>query len=154
MMRTATFALMAVLLVGCYTLRPTRGVSPEVGTPVAFDVNDVGRVALGGYMGPSISQIEGRLLETNNGEYVVAVSSVKLLNGGQQIWSGERVSLKKEHLAYAYERRFSPKRTAAATAVTVGGIAVFLITRNLIVSGGRTDGSPPGEEPNALRVRP
>ena len=48
-----------LLLAGCYTLQPARGVTPEIGARVAFDVNDAGRVVLGGSMGPEIDQVEG-----------------------------------------------------------------------------------------------
>jgi hypothetical protein len=37
-------------------------VTPAVGEKVAFDVNDAGRVALGGSLGPEIAQIEGRVV--------------------------------------------------------------------------------------------
>src|SRR5688500_3819331 len=73
MARRAHVACLAVLsasLVGCYTLQPAGGRTPEVGAKVAFDVNDAGRSALGGSLGPEISQIEGKLLEQQNGEYL------------------------------------------------------------------------------------
>jgi len=54
---------LGALLAGCYTLQPAGGVVPSVGTQVAFDVNDVGRLALGGSMGPEIGQIEGRVVQ-------------------------------------------------------------------------------------------
>ena len=59
MSRVAGFACGALSLVGCYSLQPTRGATPTVGETVAFDVNDSGRAALGGSMGPEIGQIEG-----------------------------------------------------------------------------------------------
>ena len=60
-------------------LEPIRGSSPVLGTRVALDVNDVGRVALGGSMGPEIDRVEGRLIERDNGEYLLGVTSVSLL---------------------------------------------------------------------------
>ena len=36
-------------------------------------------------MGPEIGQIEGRLLEKDTGQFLVAVSSVRMLRGGEQI---------------------------------------------------------------------
>src|SRR5262245_57209035 len=67
----------AFLLVGCYTLQPTGGQAPQPGVVIGLDINDAGRAALGGSMGPEIDQVEGRLVERNNNEYVVAVNAVR-----------------------------------------------------------------------------
>jgi hypothetical protein len=123
-------------VVGCYTLQPTRGVQPSVGETVAFDVNDAGRVALGGSLGPEISQIEGRVLGSENGEYVLAVSNVKLLRGGEQVWAGEHVRIKSDYVGTTYERKLSRPRTIAASALGVGLVALF-VTQS--VKGGGTE---------------
>jgi hypothetical protein len=151
--RFAGVVPVAGLLVGCYTLQPTRGGVPDIGTQVTFDVNDAGRVALGGSMGPEIGQIEGKLIEKGNGNYVVAVSAIRLLRGGEQVWSGEPVQLKSEYLGSAYERRFSKSRTVLLGAVTVGGFAAFLATRSLIGSGSES-GKMPQDTADLRIVRP
>lgn len=137
----ATVAL-GVAVAGCYSLRPVVGVSPQVGTRVAFDVNDAGRLALGGSMGPEIAQVEGQLVEKDSAGYLLAVSAVRLLRGGEQVWSGESVRLKSEHLGPAYQRRFSPARTILAGVVSIGGFAAFLVTRSLLGSGSEGPGGP------------
>lgn len=149
-------ALMALgaCLAGCYTLTRSKGGVPDVGTRVAFDVNDTGRVALGGTMGPAISQIEGRLISKENGEYIVAVSSIRLLGGGQQVWRGERVRIRPEHVSSVYERRFSTGRSVALGASVVGSVAAYLATRALTTSG---SDNPPGggrDTAEAQRGRP
>jgi hypothetical protein len=63
----------------CYSLERISGSSPAPGTRIALEVNDAGRVALGGSMGPEIDRVEGRLIERNNGEYLLGVTSVALL---------------------------------------------------------------------------
>jgi len=128
---------------GCYTMQPVRGVEPQVGTRVAFDVNDQGRQAMGGTMGPEIAQVEGVLLEKENGGYRLSVRAVRLLRGGEQFWSGEEVRLRTEHLGPAYERRFSAGRSVAFVAVGVGGIGAFLLSRSLLGSGTDDDGGTP-----------
>ena len=132
---TCKFAALSLLLTGCSTLRPVRGAVPEVGTKVAFDVNDAGRVALGGSMGPEISQVEGQLIEKDSTGYLISVSSVRLLRGGEQVWSGEQVRLKSEYLGPAYQRRFSLGRSLVLGVATVGGFGAFLATRSLLGSG-------------------
>jgi hypothetical protein len=152
MNRFIGLASIAAVLAGCYTLQPVRGAAPDVGQPLALDVNDAGRVALGGSMGPEISQIEGQLLSKDDSEYLVAVSGIKLLRGGEQAWSGEKVRIKSEYVSSVYRRRLSVGRTVALGAVGAGAIA-FLVTRSL-----KTDPESPGETPtpgdtaNTIRI--
>ena len=92
-------ALSGALLVGCYTLQPTGGPVPKVGTIIGLELNDAGRAALGGSMGPEIGQVEGRLVEKDSGEFVIAVSALHLLRGGEQVWHGETVHIKSEYVS-------------------------------------------------------
>jgi len=129
---------------GCYTLQSTQ-TAPSPGTVMAFDVNDAGRVALGGTIGPEIGQVEGRLLSQENGEYVLAVSTVRMLRGGEQVWSGERVRINREHVGNTYVRRFDKGRTIALGAVVVGGVAAIIASRDLIGLGREPEPPiPPG----------
>lgn len=131
--RLAGVAL-ATTLVGCYTLQPIRGPVPEVGAVVGLDINDAGRVALGGAVGPEIDQVEGRLLSKDSSGYLVGVTSLHLLRGGEQVWHGEQVQVKKEYVVSVYERRFSPSRSAALAAVGIGAVAL-IASRSLFPSG-------------------
>ena len=140
----------AVALVGCYTLQPTGGAVPEVGKVIGLDINDAGRVALGGAMGPSIGQIEGRLVQKDNSEYVVAVTAVHLLRGGDQVWRGEAVHIKSEFVSSVYERRFSKSRSAVLAAVGAGAIAI-IATRSLVGLGDQDPGKQPGDSSHTQR---
>lgn len=146
MLRAGSFGsvVLVLALAGCYTLQPAGGVPPQVGTRVALDVNDAGRVALGGSMGPEIDQVEGQLLEKTNDEYVVAVSNVKLLRGGQQVWTGETVRIKSDHVATTYTRRFSRARTVGL-AIVGGGAVAFLVTRAITGAGDKDETRIPGD---------
>ena len=135
---------------GCYTLQPISGLDPLVGSQVAFDVNDAGRVALGGSMGPEISQIEGRLVQRDTDQYVVAVSAVHLLRGGEQPWTGESVRIKSAYVGTSYQRRFSPGRTAALSAVGVAALAL-LAGRSLLGAGATDRPVVPGDTAKAER---
>jgi len=142
-------------MTGCYTLQPAVvGAVPDAGTMVAFDLNDAGRLAMGGLMGPEIAQIEGRLIESNNGEHVVSVRAVRLLRGAVQIWSGETVRVKSEYVTSVSERRFSRGRTIALGAATIGGFTAFLVSRDLIGSGSGGKPDIPADSGVSFRVRP
>jgi len=134
--------VVSLSLVGCYTLQPTGGAAPAVGTEVAFDVNDAGRFALGGALGPEIAQIQGRLLEQADSEYVLSVSGIRHLRGGEQAWSGETVRVKREHVNSTYERKLSRGRTIALGAAGVGLLA-FFVTRSIVGSGDEPTPTPP-----------
>jgi len=124
--RIAFLAALGVLSVGCYALQPAGGVKPVLGTAVGFDINDAGRVALGGSMGPEIGQVAGRLVAQDSEEYTLAVSDVEFLRGDNQVWRGEEVHIKTNYVSTIYVRRFSPARTIALGAIGVGAVALFL----------------------------
>lgn len=130
------------LLSGCYTYQPTGAATPEIGQEFAFDINDVGRVGLGGAMGPEIAQIEGRLVSRENAEYLVAVTAVRFLRGGEQAWTGENVHIKSEYVTSTYERHFSKGRSISLGAAGVGAVA-FLLTRSLLGGGNEGETQPP-----------
>lgn len=102
---------------------------------IAVEVTDVGRVALGGTIGPEIGTVEGTLVGVENGEYVIAVSQVQYLRGGYQTWSGERVTIKKEYASRTYERRFHKGRSYALGAVIAGGILAVAVSQDLFGFG-------------------
>jgi hypothetical protein len=137
-------------LAGCYTLQPVSAAGPLVGKDVAFDVNDAGRVALGGSMGPAIRQIEGRLVQEDSGQYLISVSAVHFLYGGEQSWTGESVRLKPEFVGSSYERHFSPARTIALSAVGVAAAAA-LVGRSLLGAGNATQRTPPPDSQKTQR---
>ena len=140
----------AVVLVGCYTLQPTGGPVPDVGKVIGLDINDAGRVALGGAMGPTIGQVEGRLVQRDSSAFVVAVTAVHLLTGGEQVWRGESVRIKSEYVSSLYERRFSKARSAALAALGVGAIAI-IASRSLIGLGDQDPGKAPGDTAQSQR---
>jgi hypothetical protein len=147
---------LALLLAGCSSLQPVQGPVPAPGTRLAFDVNDAGRVALGGAMGPEIAQVEGQLLGNENGAYLVAVSGVTYLRGGHQTWSGETVRLRPEYIGNTYERKASTGRSIAMGVATVGGFTVFLVGRSLVTGGQDEDDDGDDDKPlpQERRIRP
>jgi len=142
------------LLAGCYSLQSARGATPEVGTKIALDLNDAGRVGLGGALGPEVMQIEGRLVERDSAGLLLAVSNIRLLQGGEQVWSGEQVRIRPDFVGNTYIRRFSMGRSIGFGAAGIGGFAAFLATRSLLGSGTRGDDRPPDDSVNTRLGRP
>jgi hypothetical protein len=91
---------------------------------IALDITDRGRVSLGGEVGPELAQIEGRVVSVDSSEYVLGVTGVRFLRGGEQVWHGETVHIKSEYVGARYERRFSTVRSVALGALAVGAVAL------------------------------
>lgn len=73
-------------------------------------------------MGPSIESIEGRLTARDSASYTLSVTATQLLRGGQQVWTGERIRIRSEHVALVSEKKFSRSRTAIVSAATIAVI--------------------------------
>lgn len=148
--------VLGVFLAGCYSLQPVRGVEPQIGTKIAVDVNDAGRVGLGETIGPEVAQVEGQLVEKDAASYLVAISSVHKLRGEEQVWSGEKIRLKTEYLGPVYERRFSLVRSIGLGVVSLGGFGLFLASRSLLGLGTDEPGTPacPPDCPGTRLGRP
>ena len=141
-----------LVLAGCYTYEPAR-TTPQPGRELAFDINDTGRVALRGAMGPEVTQIEGRLIQKTDTTYHLAVSVVHLLRGGEQTWSGEEVQLKQAFVSAMYEKRFSKSRTLIAGATTAA-VVVLVATRSSLLGLGGLDPAKPPTDTGILLRRP
>ncbi|HEX4681865.1 MAG TPA: hypothetical protein VH277_04095 [Gemmatimonadaceae bacterium] len=139
-------------LAGCYELQPAGSTAPQPGQLIGLDINDAGRTALGGSMGPEIGQIEGRLVQNTAADYLVAVTDVHFLRGGGQVWSGENVHVLNGYVTQIYQRRLSKAKTAALAAVGIGAVA-FLATRGLGGLGDATHipDSQPGDTAHTTR---
>lgn len=155
--RGTGFLALAALLTGCSRLEPVQGPAPVPGTQMAYDINDVGRVALGGAMGPEIARVEGHLLGVEDGVYLVSVTGINFLRGGFQSWSGEMVRLRPEYIGNRYERKVSTGRSIAMGSLAVGGFAAFILGRSLAVGGNDGDDGNNGNKPPdqlTRRIRP
>jgi hypothetical protein len=107
---------------GCYTLEPSSVAVPAPTTRLAFAINDVGRVALGGSMGPELRRVEGNLQSKEGDDYFVKVAGVELLQGGFQSWAGETVRINSSYVSAVYEKKFSKGKTALA----LGSVAALV----------------------------
>jgi hypothetical protein len=123
MRRLTSFAAIVLVLTGCYAVEPLATTSPVPGTRLALAINDGGRVALGGSMGPSIGKVEGNLISKQDSTYVLSVLGVDYLDGTFQKWQGETVRINTGMVSGFYTKRFSKGRTitfiAGATAAAV-----------------------------------
>jgi hypothetical protein len=151
MKRLTFLAAVGLCTAGCYTLQPVVGSGPFLGDQLSLSINDAGRVALGGAIGPEISEIEGRLVQKDSSQYVMSVTLLRLLRGGEQVWSGEKIPVKSAFVSSVQVRRFSRARSVALGAVGVGTVA-YMLTRAIIGSGSHENKpGQPSDSANTLR---
>jgi hypothetical protein len=129
---------------GCYVYRPVES-GPSIGTTLAVDLTDNGRVGMGEQIGVSARTIEGVVRTQDDSAYVFNVSSILYLNGQQNRWSGEPLKVSRQFVTNPRQRQFSPSRTALAAAIGVGGVVAFIVSRGLLGlgNGPRDPGPPP-----------
>jgi len=104
-------------------------------------------------MGPEIDQVEGRLIQRDNGDYLLGVTSVKLLRGGYQTWAGEQVRIKPEFVGSAYQRKLNVGNTLIVTAIGVGAVAA-IASQQLIANGVHEQKEPPLDTAVTVRRPP
>lgn len=138
---------------GCYTMQPVIGTTPALGTVVALGINDQGRVALGGSMGPSIAEVEGRLIQHDDTSYVIGVTSIKNVGGTSQTWTGEHVRVRSAYVQSVSERRFSAARTAVISTLGAAAVAAMVATSLNGLSNGSDTANPGRKDSGNTTVR-
>jgi len=138
-------ALAAVSLLGaCYVYRPVTTIEPHPGVRVSLDLNDPGRAALVTSVGPDVARVEGALLSSSGGEYVIQVSEVVGVQGMRTKWNGETVSVREEYVRQVRQKRLSGRRTALLVSGMLGGVVGLAAGVNLVGFGGGGDGKGGG----------
>lgn len=117
---------------------------------MALGINDAGRAALGGQMGPEISEVEGRLLEKDSAHYVLSVQQIRLIRGGEQVWSGERIDISSQFVTGVQERKFSRGKTALLSTAAVGAV-VLAFRQGLLGSLIQDEGKVPPDTGISIR---
>jgi hypothetical protein len=130
-----------VLSGGCYSVEPLATITPSPGAHLALAINDGGRVALGGSMGPEIGRVEGNLLSKQDSTYVLSVVGVNYLNGTFQKWQGETVRINSSMVSGFYQKRFSTGRTILFA--TGASAAAIVLMRRHYGNSSLPDPDPP-----------
>jgi hypothetical protein len=133
-------ASVVVMASACYVYIPAAE-TPAPGTRLSFDLNDRGRVGLGGRIGPSATKVEGTLKNVDSA-FEMSVLSVEYQNGQRNNWTGEALTVSRDYVGSVEQRQFSQTRTW----LTAGGIAAasvaFIVSRGLFTTG--NEGKDPG----------
>jgi hypothetical protein len=134
-------------LSGCYKWTPLETVTPASGTRIAVDLTSVGTDTLARYVGPNAVAIEGRVLEAEASDLLLAVSVVRKRNGEEDFWKGEAVSIPRATISGLRQRRLAAGRTLlVAGAVAALGATVGAAASSGGSGGGGNGGGPPPVE--------
>lgn len=129
-----------LLSVGCYEYRPVSDTGALSARRVELTLTDSGAVVLAPRIGPTVEAIEGIYLGDSAGAHVLAVAVSRTRNGSETDWRGEHVVVPHTLVSSLRERRFSPTRTAFASALAAIGIGGMTAA---LRGGGESPGSIP-----------
>jgi len=150
----ASLALVALVptFTACYQYVPIATATPPVGQLVELQVTDRGRVGLGDRFGPGVQYIMGRVVSEQGSDLVVAVGSVKSIDGDTHMWSGDTTRLNKDFIATVKGRQLSTTKTALMA--LAGGVAVYLMvsTKLLGAFSGSDDEEDTGPPAQSTRI--
>ena len=105
----------------CYRFTPIEGATPQRGQEVRLALSDEGAVRMAPMIGPRISAIDGRVLETGDTAIVLAVQSVVAQGGRTMSWSQERLAVPRVAVASVRTRTLDRKRSWIVAGLTVVG---------------------------------
>jgi hypothetical protein len=105
---------------GCYRLTPIDGGAPVGGLEVRLGLSDEGSVRMAPLIGPRISAIDGRTIESGDTAVVLlAVQAVVSQSGRSMSWNRERLSVPRSAVASYQTRTLDRKRTWIVAALGV-----------------------------------
>ena len=113
--------LPVVALASCYRFTPLEGGTPTRGEEVRLALSDEGSVRMAPMIGPRISAIDGRVLESGDTAIVLAVQSVVAQGGRAMNWSQERLAVPRTAVVSVRTRTLDRKRSWILAGLTVVG---------------------------------
>jgi hypothetical protein len=123
--RISSAILILLAATGCYRLTPVEGGAPARGLEVRLSLSDEGSVRMAPQIGPRIEAIDGRVLESADTAYVVAVTAVVAQGGRSMSWSNERLTVPRSAVSSVRTRTLDRKKTwMAAVLGVVGAVAL------------------------------
>ena len=139
-------------LAACHKFVPVEASTPPVGEVIAFQISDQGRVALYDRLGPGVATIEGRMVGTEDTNFLISVARVEQVNGASSRWSGEVMRLDRGFVDHVRQRELSKTRTWLLAAGITAAVTALIASRGLSAIFGQDDPDPPGEPPPQTRI--
>lgn len=131
------------LCTACYQYVQVQS-APTVGSRVALEINDDGRVALRDQLGPGIVRLEGRVSAVEAQALVVQTLNVTQIRGQALPVDSVSVRVNTQHVERMEERRLSRTRTLIFIGGALAIATAFLLSGGI---GGRASPEQPGGPP-------
>ena len=113
--------LAAALLCGCYTYRNIPVESTALLAPVRVELTDSGSQELTKQVGPRSVMLEGVLAARSDSDLTFGVTALTRINGVEETWHGERVTVALSSVSRLQRRKFSAVNTGLFIAGLVAG---------------------------------
>jgi hypothetical protein len=121
----ARVALLVAAFASCYRMTPVESGATLQGLEVRLALSDEGSVRLAPLIGPRIGAIDGRIIESPDTAYVMAVQAVVQQTGRSMAWSNERLSVPRGAVSSVRTRTLDRKKTWIVAGLSViGAIAL------------------------------
>src|SRR6476659_1788325 len=117
--------LCMLLSTACYEYSPFQPTDVSVGKSVRLDLTYVGTEHVTALVGPNADYLDGNLASLSDSTYTIAISDLGRRNGSEESWKGEPVTLRKADVGSIALRKAAPGKSAAMTAMIVGGAALL-----------------------------
>jgi hypothetical protein len=124
-MRVLSSVLFAILVAGCYNYNAIDQSTPPQGMVVSLDLNDQGTASLASKLGPGVERMRGKVVNSENGDLMIAVDVTETHGGVESYWNGENVAVSRAYISRLRERELSRGRTAVLIAAIVLGAVVI-----------------------------
>jgi hypothetical protein len=132
----------ALLLCGCYTYRNEAVGDAALMTPVRVELTEEGSQEITKQVGPRGIMLEGVLAARSDSDLVFDVSALTRMNGVEETWHGERVTVPASSVSRIQLRKFSALNTGLFVAgIIAGGYLLKTAAGSRNVTG--TPGGPP-----------
>jgi hypothetical protein len=141
----AVLLAMAPTVTGCHRYVPVEadGVRPETGQRVRAYLKEPDRVRLTHITAENVIQVNGELVEWDNGRVVISAFWLKASTGIEHRAVGETVALQESSLRAVEEKQISVALSAALAAAAVAGVLLIGAAFGSL-SGGGEGGNDPG----------
>ena len=125
--------------VGCQVYTPLTVAPTMTGTPVRVTLTESGSVANSMMLGGAATRLEGRVSGVTDSTLTLAVSDLTRLNGSEETWKGEAVTVRRSDVASVERKQTSVPRSILMAGAVVAG--AYLATKSgsggdAIVNGG------------------
>ncbi|HEU4563737.1 MAG TPA: hypothetical protein VFS05_03770 [Gemmatimonadaceae bacterium] len=137
-MRALVSIVVALTTTGCYTYTPVAAPTPAPGTSVQAQLTDQGTRSLGNLLGFGVVEVRGDVANASPDSLTISVQAVRLGNGVENFWQGERVTLDRSLISRVSERTFSLKKTL----LTGAGFVAVAIAAGSALGGSSGGGGP------------